>query len=416
MIQITNKSQCCGCTACFSICEHNAISMVMDGEGFLYPAVDLSACIRCGMCEDTCPYKGNGEKDREASSLHIAVQYKDERKRVESTAGGAFSLIADYVLEKKGVVYGVGYDDMIVCHKLADEEKDIREMRGSKYVQSTLKETFREICKFLNEKRTVLFVGTPCQVHGLNNYLMKKNCILDKLITIDLLCLGVSSPGIFEKWVKFLEERYGDKVCGVEFRNKRFGYAVTNVRIRFQNQRVLEQKFDTKAYIKTFFSGYNVRPSCYECKFRTMPRVSDFTIGDFIQIGDYSEEMDDDKGTTSLWAHTDKARQILEKVQGRFRRSEIEKECSNIIGGPQRQMRIPERRVEFFEDARQIPYDLFIRKWEPDSIRSRFASLVRITFDRFPWGKYVFRQMRRMQSRNFEKKVMRIQNGTVTEK
>lgn len=225
MIQITNKSQCCGCTACFSICEHNAISMVMDGEGFLYPAVDLSACIRCGMCEDTCPYKGNGEKDREASSLHIAVQYKDERKRVESTAGGAFSLIADYVLEKKGVVYGVGYDDMIVCHKLADEEKDIREMRGSKYVQSTLKETFREICKFLNEKRTVLFVGTPCQVHGLNNYLMKKNCILDKLITIDLLCLGVSSPGIFEKWVKFLEERYGDKVCGVEFRNKRFGYA-----------------------------------------------------------------------------------------------------------------------------------------------------------------------------------------------
>lgn len=300
MIQITNKSQCCGCTACFSICEHNAISMVADEEGFLYPAVDLSACIRCVICEDTCPYRVHREKDRETSSLHIAVQYKDEEKRIESTAGGAFSLIADYILEKKGVVYSVGYDDMIVCHKLAVEKKDLAEMRGSKYVQSTLKDTFCEIYRFLDKKRTVLFVGTPCQVHGLNSYLRKKNCTLDKLITIDLLCLGVSSPGVFEKWVKFLGEKYGDRVSGIEFRNKHFGYAATNVRIHFQNQRILEQKFDTKAYIKTFFSGYNVRPSCYECKFRTMPRVSDFTIGDFIQIGDYSKEMDDDKGTTSL--------------------------------------------------------------------------------------------------------------------
>lgn len=410
MISVKDKNKCYGCSACYSVCKRNAISMIEDEEGFYYPSVDLLKCVGCGICEKVCPYLNDSEMSLSEHSLYFAVQYKNEKKRMESTAGGFFSLVADYVLEQHGIVYGVGYEKTVICHKRAEIEAELEDMRGSKYVQSALLESFREICQLLSEKRLVLFVGTPCQVHGLKRYLAQEKMLSEDLITIDLICLGVSSPGIFKKWIEFLEKKYKNIVRVIQFRNKRFGYATSNVRVIFENDQILEQKYDTKAYIKTFFAGLNVRPSCYACKFRTLPRVSDFTIGDCIQIGDYSHEMNDDKGTTSVWAHTERARKIAEDVQGRMRWKMIEKNSTNRTGNPEKQMKIPAGRSDFFQDAQAFPYEHFIRKWVKDTLKSRCASVLRNMLEGSPFGNYIFQKMRRLQTKKFQQSMMQIQN------
>ncbi len=402
MIQINDKTQCCGCTACRCVCPAGAIQMVMDEEGFLYPSADAAQCIGCGRCVTVCPCQSGVEDAASRGSSYLAIQTKEETKRMESTAGGAFSLIAVEILRRHGLVYGAGYREMTVCHKTARTEAELRELFGSKYVQSNLGDTFLEIRRHLQEDRLILFAGTPCQVHGLKRYLGDP----PNLITIDLLCLGVSSPAVFHRWISYLSDKYRKPVRSIQFRNKKFGYAVSNVRVVFNGGQILEQTYDSKSYAKTFFSGYNVRPSCYQCHFRSIPRVSDFTIGDCMQIGAYSRDMDDDKGTTSLWIHTEKARQILKYIQENARWIEIEKSCCNIIESGNIQLKIPADRSAFFSDAARLPYKAFIQKWAPDTAKSRCASSLRIALHRLPFGTYVFKKIRRSQSRHFRKKFL----------
>lgn len=402
MIQINDKAQCCGCTACRCVCPVGAIQMAMDREGFFYPTVDTVQCIRCGRCITVCPYQSSAKLIASICSSHLAIQTKEEQKRVESTAGGAFSLIAEEVLKRHGLVYGAGYKEMEVCHKAAYTEEELRELVGSKYVQSKLENTFFEIRRHLQEGRLILFVGTPCQVYGLKRYLGDHQ----NLITMDLICLGVSSPAIFHQWISYLSDKYHKPVRFIQFRNKEFGYSVSNVRVWFDDGCILEQTYDSKSYTKTIFEGYNVRPSCYRCKFRCMPRISDFTIGDCIQIGTYSRDMDDDKGTTSLWIHTEKARQIFKSIQENAQWIEIEKSCSNIIESGKIALKIPAERSDFFFDAISLPYRDFIHKWVPDTIKSRSASIFRIIVHRLPFGTYVFKKIRRSQSRRFKKRIL----------
>ena len=226
MIQINDKTQCCGCSACRCVCPADAIQMVADEEGFLYPSVDAAQCIGCGRCVAVCPCQSGTEGASSLSSSYLAVQTKEETKRMESTAGGAFSLIAGEILRRRGLVYGAGYTQMTLCHKAAQTEEELRELFGSKYVQSRLGDTFLKIRRQLMENRLILFAGTPCQVHGLKRYLGDS----PNLITIDLLCLGVSSPAVFHRWIAYLSDKYRKPVRSVQFRNKNFGYSVSNVR------------------------------------------------------------------------------------------------------------------------------------------------------------------------------------------
>ncbi|WP_281952796.1 Coenzyme F420 hydrogenase/dehydrogenase, beta subunit C-terminal domain [Anaerobutyricum hallii] len=408
MLLIEDKKNCCGCTACYTICPKSAIQMKEDQEGFLYPRISTDQCINCGLCEKICPIINRSIESDNNETMQIGIQNKDLKQRMESTAGGAFSLIAEYVIDNHGYVYGAGWENALVVHKEVCNQEGIKELRGSKYVQSSLKETFGNIEKKLKAGALVLFVGTPCQVNALHRITGDN----EKLILIDLLCLGVSSPGILNSWIQYLKKKYKSNVCNVEFRNKRFGYATTNVRINFENGQKLEQKYDSKSYSQTFFKGYNVRPSCYECKFRMIPRVSDFTIGDFVDIGMYSKSLDDDKGTTLMYVHTDKARKILSEITNKFDVIEIGNKRSSVVGGKEKQIQIPKNRDQFFADYSSLEWNNFIHKYVPNTWKSKMANVGRIVIGYMPFRHKLFKLIRKKKSASFRKNVENVNRDT----
>ena len=274
-------------------------------------------------------------------------------------------------------------------------------MRGSKYVQSDLKDTFREIKNLLKKEQQVLFVGTPCQVHGLKNYIGDS----EFLYTIDLLCLGVSSPKLFSEWLEYLRKKYSSSVTDVQFRNKHYGYATPNVRVFFENGKEMDQKYDSKVHANLFFHHYNVRPSCYECEFREIPRKSDFTIGDFTEIGAVCKGMDDDLGTTKIWIHTQKGKELLEAVKQQMTILIIESSSSNIVGGPKKQIRIPEKRSIFFRDAEALSYKELIAKWEPWGFKGEVIGILRRIINHMPGKKIFFQYLRKQKLRKHDNRI-----------
>lgn len=405
MINIVDKNRCCGCTACYSICPKRCIKMTLDKEGFYYPIVDEKNCIDCGLCNKVCFFNEEINSGKMEQSLYIAIQNKDEKQRESSTAGGAFSLIADYILDNNGIVYAVGYDEkMMVCHQKCEYKSDISRLSGSKYVQSFLGDTFRYIKENLKNKTKILFVGTPCQVHGLKNYIGEN----EYLYTIDLLCLGVSSPHLYKKWIEYLEKKYELEIINIEFRNKRFGYATPNVRVSFKNGKAIDQTYDSKVHANLFFKNYNVRPSCYECEYRNKARVSDFTLGDFTEINKINSSMDDDKGTTKMWIHTDKGKILFNEICSYANFYIIDYQCSNIIGGPKIQISTPKDRNDFFKDVYEMDYYSLVTKWEPKTLKSDIIGIARKLINKLPFKSYIFKKMRYYNLRKFQKNVIDI--------
>ncbi len=404
MIEITDKSKCCGCSACYSICPKGAIKMTFDDEGFRYPAVDMNLCINCNMCEKVCPEIKPYVKQRVGFSEKYAVQNAQETARAQSTAGGFFSIIADYVLDNNGSVFAVGFDGITVAHKEATNSLQLEEMRGSKYVQSSLGDVFNRVKACVHKDKLCLFVGTPCQVNAIEKF-MSKDIFKKHLITIDLLCLGVSSPLLYEKWIEYLEKKYNDNLKQVYFRDKSYGYATANVRVIFENRKFIEQCYDAKSLMKTFFMGYNMRPSCYDCSFRCVERVSDFTIGDFHQIGKIYSDFDDDKGTTCVWTHSDTAKRLMQELKGRMRAHLIDDKCSRVLFLTGKLTPIPTNRGSFYSDFNKLEFKDFIIKWAENDLKGNVVNFSRRIINRMPFRSVVFKMMKRMKSKSFQKGV-----------
>lgn len=237
MIKIQDPSNCCGCTACASICKHNAISMQPDTLGFLYPKVDEDKCIECGLCEKVCAFNDNYDKSLNLSQPEAyAARHKEMEEVMKSRSGAAFVAISDYVLEQGGIVYGAGYKDHFrVCHKRATTKEERDEFRGSKYVQSDLTGIFRQVKNDLKTGHTVLFSGTPCQTSGLHSYVGKK--LRENLVLVDIVCHGVPSPYIWRDYITYLEKKYKDTISYVNFRDKEeYGWKEHKETFKFVNR------------------------------------------------------------------------------------------------------------------------------------------------------------------------------------
>lgn len=406
MIKIIHKGDCCGCTACYNSCPTKAIVMKEDHEGFKYPVIDEGKCIDCGLCEKVCPMKVPAQSEGNYGGVY-AIQNNDITERKQSTAGGFFSVIADKILEEGGVVCAAGWkhaDYIMVSHKLISEKQQMEELRGSKYVQSDLGDCFTKIKELIKKGTRCLFVGTPCQVQGIRKFLGYNKL----LVTIDLLCLGVSSPRIFEMWMEYLESKYQEQVAAVYFRDKSFGYSTANVKIKFVNGKTLEQRYDAKSYLRTFFHGYNIRPSCYKCNFRCELRVSDFTIGDFHQISRINKSMDDDLGTTAVWINSEQGKELFSQIQDRLTLHMLEETHDGIVGKIGKLTKIPGNREEFYQDVERLNYRKLIKKWEPNSATAMIINVFKIVINKTPLRTVVFKAIKRRKAKKFEKRVNNI--------
>lgn len=311
MIQITNKADCCGCTACASVCAHHAISMEPDAMGFLYPKVDTDKCTECGLCEKVCAFNPNYDRSLNLPEPQIyAARHKDMHEIETSRSGAAFIAISDYVLEQGGVVYGAGYTEHFrVVHKRATSKEERNEFKGSKYVQSDLKDIFPQVKADLKQGLTVLFSGTPCQTAGLASYIGKR--LREKLILVDIVCHGVPAPYIWRDYLVYLEKKYKQPIVEVNFRDKsRIGWNGHIESFIFQDGS--KKEFNTYTYL--FYRHIMLRPSCSKCHYTNFNRPSDFTLADYWGWEKLSPDFNkDNKGCSLLFVNTEKGLEIFEK-------------------------------------------------------------------------------------------------------
>lgn len=317
MIEIKDKSKCCGCTACKSICPKKCIEMVPDEEGFRYPHVNSEICNSCGACELVCPILN--PKDCDNEDLHAyAMRTKSKADLKRSTSGGFTTPLAEWVFSQGGKVWAASYDkSWKVCHKEFESLNDVfRRSVGSKYVQSDLGSSFVEIKKELDSGNLVCFIGTTCQVYGLQSFLKKD---YDNLITVDLVCHGVPSPKLWKKYIDYQQNKYKSKTKSINFRNKTYGYHSGTMLLEFENGKKYTGSARVDYMLKSFFTEISSRPSCYSCAFKNMHRISDFTIFDCWHAADLVCGLkDDDCGYTNVFVRSDKGNRILSQIKDKY--------------------------------------------------------------------------------------------------
>ena len=313
MIQITNKNHCCGCSACAQICPKQCIAMMPDSEGFCYPKINETICVKCGLCEKVCPML---KSQNMQGQVHAWAAYcKEDKIRLASSSGGIFSLLAEEILEEGGVVFGAAFDGQMMVHHVAVESvRDLERLRGSKYLQSRIENSYADVKAYLAADRKVLFSGTACQIAGLLHFLGRP---YEKLWTVDVLCHGVPTPTLWKNYLSEQNRAFKMPVRQISFRDKSQGWKKYQVAWKVEGGEIYRQPASRNPYMRLFLSNICLRPSCYDCHFKGFPRVSDLTLGDCWGVEQHSPEMDDDKGTSVVIVNTEKGNTLREKIAGR---------------------------------------------------------------------------------------------------
>ena len=374
MITITNKKECCGCSACYNICPKDAIIMKPDSEGFLYPKVSEELCINCGLCEKTCPVVHKLEPQEKGLEKAYLLQHKNETVLMESTSGGAFSVIAEYVLRKQGIVYGAAFNkDFKVVHEGLEKREDIYRFRNSKYVQSDINTTFREVKSNLNQGRIVCYSGTPCQINALKKYLGKE---YENLITVDVVCRAVPSPGIWKSYVEWLSNK--GHISSIRFRDKELGYQYSTMKVSYQSGKTIRKGSESDCWLRMFLSGMIIRPSCTDCKFKSPNRVSDFTIWDCFNVYKLDKSINENKGVTRILVHSKKGEEILKIISESIIIKAIP--YSSCISGVKQLKESAEMnrdRKAFFEDYKKMTFEELMNKYYPNTPTIQMKAMVR---------------------------------------
>ena len=327
MIDIKEKHNCCGCSACVQICPKQCISMSADNEGFLYPHVDSAICIDCGLCEKVCPVINQNEP-REPLAVY-AAKNTNEEVRLKSSSGGIFTLLAEKVIAEGGVVFGVRFNEnWEVIHDYTETVEGLEAFRGSKYVQSFIGDNFKVAKQFLNNGRKVLFSGTPCQIAGLKKFLRKD---YENLLTVEVVCHGVPSPMVWRDYLDYKRaERAAGKntvssslnelpvITGISFRDKTNGWKKFDFKICYAASKAAENSvsksanttnceitpFNEDLFMKGFLKNIYLRPSCYHCAARQGKSGADISIADYWGVQSIHPEIDDNKGTGAVLINT----------------------------------------------------------------------------------------------------------------
>lgn len=377
---------CSSCGACANSCARNAITMRLDDEGFYRPIIDADKCVQCGTCEKVCPWNNvvdnpNAPSDTPKTFASFA---KEESVRKESSSGGIFSVLAEKVIDEGGVVVGVSLlSSTRFGHIVIDNKKDLCRLRGSKYVQADVGLVYREVRSLLKAGKRVLFSGTPCQVAALYAVL-GKDARNDNLFTIDIVCHGVPSVKVFEKYIRELEEKYGTAFKSVIFRDKNSGWEGYSLRHSFSNGTLFSERHENSKYMRLFLSRICQNVSCDHCLYRKTPRIADITLGDYWGVSRHHPEMNDNKGTSVVLLNTTHGQKLYDGVLDKIVQCESKLEYA-IAGNPcivRSETRHP-KRLDFFARLDTDSLDELIKMYCPfPSLLEQFFCRVRRVLSR----------------------------------
>mgnify|MGYP000572714300 CR=1 FL=1 len=313
-----NTHNCTGCGACVQKCPCACLKMVPNQEGFLYPICDISRCSDCGLCMQICPANHEVSVQTYKQEAYALINKNNDILR-ESASGGAFPAAAKWILDRNGVVFGCALDEsMRPVHKQITSAKELRQLQGSKYVQSEIGDSYKQVLEYLTKDVPVLFSGTPCQIESLYAFLGNSN--IKNLYTMDLICHGVTSPQFFLEYILWLGKKLDSRICDYRFRDKakypwgdKYCAAISTT-----DGRQIYRTFDQDPYYSAFFYGENYRECCYSCKYACLNRVGDISIGDF---WGYSEQLPmlketSQKGLSLVICNTEQGKILLEQMAG----------------------------------------------------------------------------------------------------
>jgi acetyltransferase-like isoleucine patch superfamily enzyme/coenzyme F420-reducing hydrogenase beta subunit len=371
VINIKRKEDCTGCSACVDCCGQKAITLETDMEGFWYPHVSSELCVNCGLCEETCPELHIEELKKDGAKelpIVFAAYHKDPAIRYESSSGGLFSALANQMYEEGGYVGGAVYtEDFSIEHIVTNKREDLVRIRGTKHAQSDMTGIFQQVNTILNEGGKVLICGAPCQMAGLRLFLGRQ---YQNLITIDFICLGISSPKIHRKRLESLESEHGAKVVSVKAKNKDHGWKSIGYKISFANGKVYQRAGARDGFVRGLIDERcNCRPVCYECKYKGFPRVSDISLGDFWGIENVEKTMDDDMGTSVVLLNSQKGIVFFNSTKINIETKEVS--LRDVLPGNRalsHPIVLPTiNRDEYFKDMDTYPFDVVVKKHFPSN-------------------------------------------------
>ena len=309
---ITDKYKCTGCMACLNVCPNDAIEVIKSKDGFAYTKINKEKCIGCNLCRKVCPSNKYYKNEYNSPEFYAAFNL-NEKDRIKSSSGGMVSLIARTTLKKNGVVYGVTLNGKQAKNVRIDNEKELYKIMGSKYVQSEVGHTLKNVKQDLDDQKQVLFTGTPCQIEGLRSYLNKD---YNNLICVSIICHGVPSPEIFKKYIEEKEEKNSSKLKNINFRNKQLGWHNYNIEYEYDNGKKEVVPASKDIYMSGYLKDYFLRECCYNCQMKYGEKsTADIIIGDFWGIESTLPEIDDDKGVSAIVINSVKGKDIFEELK-----------------------------------------------------------------------------------------------------
>lgn len=315
MCDIVEKEKCTGCKMCGDLCGHDAIHFVTDNEGFWYPEIDQNKCISCGLCKKKCPSAHPLKEAEYIEPTVYAAWINDVNMRLYSTSGGIYYALAKTLLSSGGYIASCRFtsDWKHAEHTIGKNKEVLMQTVRSKYFQSDTAGIYKKIRELLEDGKRVLFCGTPCQSSALKAFLNKK---YDKLITMDFICRGINSQKAFEAFIDELEEKYESKAASIHLKNKRKGWNSLGVLVEFENgQEYYETRSNSYWSLGYIKDNLYMRPVCHQCQYRTIPRLSDFTIGDFWGVQNIEKE-DMFNGVSALFVNSERAEMLLNELGG----------------------------------------------------------------------------------------------------
>ena len=376
MINIIEKKKCCGCNACKQCCPNSSISVIEDNEGFLYPIVNINSCTNCGLCEKVCPIIVKGV---ERIPIHVyASKNRNEIIRIQSSSGGIFSSLAEKVLEEGGVVFGAMFNKKWeVFHDYIETKEKLHLLRGSKYVQSNIGDSYSKTMDFLKIGKIVLFSGTPCQILGLKLFLKKE---FVNLLTIDILCHGVPSPMV---WRRYLLDKTKNinEIENINFRNKiqsgwkNYCFSIT---MKQSKKSIIEPHLKND-WMNGFLHHVYIRPSCSSCPAKSFSSKSDISIGDYWGIQNILPKFDDDKGVSLVFVLSEKGNEFFSKIKAETIETNYQ---DALIGNPIiiKSINLHPKRNNFYKSLQKSPNTVsVIRKYSKLPLRDRYrSSLIKV--------------------------------------